>query len=85
MVHDSNRTTQSSQSYPEPYNYSSRSYIKEPSQTTASDHNNPNKRVSPSSSSSPAFFKSKPKQSAKENYQIPRMTRDNFIFLDKLG
>lgn len=84
MVHDSNRTTQSSQSYSEPYNYSTRSYVKQTSQTTSNDHN-PNKRISPSSSSSPAFFKSKPKQPTKESYLIPRITRDNFTFLDRLG
>lgn len=32
MIHDSNRTTQSSQSYVEPHNYSSRSYIKDVNQ-----------------------------------------------------
>lgn len=35
MVHDSNRTTQASQSHPENQNYTGRSYIKEPTSTSS--------------------------------------------------
>lgn len=72
--------TQAMQSQPEPY--SSRNYIKESTATGTSEHS-ANRRVSPSSS--PAFFKSKPKNLVREPVMIPRMSRDNFKFLDKLG
>lgn len=68
----------------QPIAYQNRNYFKDAPSPTSIQHSS-NRRVSPSSNSSPGFFKSKPKLVLKQSPPIPKLTIDNFRKLTKLG